>query len=145
MHCRDCDYDSLTCPSRQAEAAENIEKNAIDGCSHGRVVPVKHAVQSTVSMSNEKHVVQDIHDILQSYYKVCRKTFVDNVCRQAVIFHLLECDESPLALFSPVFVSQLPDGVLNEIAGEESGLRKMRAQLTKEIASLTKAAIIARS
>jgi hypothetical protein len=36
-------------------------------------------------MSNEQHAVQDIHDILKSYYKVCRKTFVYNICTQSVI------------------------------------------------------------
>jgi hypothetical protein len=63
------------------------------------VVRLEHASQPVRSMSNEQHVVQDIHDILESYYKVCRKTFVDSVCRQSVIHYLLECDESPLALF----------------------------------------------
>ena len=90
-------------------------------------------------MSNEQHVVQDIHDILQSYYKVCRKTFVDSVCKQAVVHYLLDCDESPLALFSPVFVSQLSADMLEEIAGGAPALKMSRARLSKEAASLAKA------
>lgn len=103
------------------------------------VVRLEHASQPVRSMSNEQHIVQDIHDILKSYYKVCRKTFVDNVCKQSVIHYLLECDESPLAFFSPTFVSQLPAEALEEIAGEAPGLKRSRAQLTKEVASLAKA------
>jgi hypothetical protein len=91
------------------------------------------------SMSNEEHIVQDIHNILKSYYKVRRKTFVDSVCRQSVIYYLLECDEGPLALFSPIVVNQLSAAALEEIAGEAPGLKRSRAQLTKEVASLTKA------
>jgi hypothetical protein len=103
------------------------------------VVRLEHASQAGRSMSNEQHVVQDIHDILESYYKVCLKTFVDSICRQSVIHYLLECNEGPLALFSPIFVSQLSAEALEEIASEAPVLKRTRAQLTKEIASLAEA------
>jgi hypothetical protein len=103
------------------------------------VVRLEHASQPGRSMSNEQHVVQDIHDILKSYYKVCLKTFVDSICRQSVIHYLLECNEGPLALFSPIFVSQLSAEALQEIAGEAPVLKRTRAQLTKETVSLAKA------
>ena len=90
-------------------------------------------------MSNENFVVQDIHDILQSFYKVSRKTFVDNVCKQAAMHYLLQCEESPLALFSPIFVSRLSPSDLEELAGEAPGLKRSRAQLTKEMTSLVAA------
>lgn len=103
------------------------------------VVRLEHATQTTRSMSNEEYVVQDIHDILQSYYKVSRKTFVDSVCKQAAVYHLLQCHDSPLALFSPVFVTQLSTAELEELAGEALGLKRSRAQLTKEMTSLVAA------
>jgi hypothetical protein len=103
------------------------------------VVRLEHASQPARSMSNEAHVVQDIHDILKSYYKVCRKSFVDSVCRQSVIHNLLECEDSPLALFSPMYISQLSVEALEEIAGEAPGLKRSRTQLVKEVASLAKA------
>jgi hypothetical protein len=56
-----------------------------------------------------------------------------------VNYYLLECDESPLALFSPVFVSKSSTSALEEIADEAPGLKRFRAQLTKEVASLAKA------
>jgi hypothetical protein len=80
-----------------------------------------------------------MHDILKSYYKVCRKTFVNSVYRQLVIYYLLECNKCLLALFSPMFVSQLSADALEEIAGEALVLKRTRAQLTKEVASLAKA------
>ncbi|KAF1964076.1 hypothetical protein BU23DRAFT_575979 [Bimuria novae-zelandiae CBS 107.79] len=130
--------------SRQERAAAHVKKNAFHNGSHGMVVRLEHASQPVRSISNEQHVIQDIHDILKSYYKVCRKTFVDSVCRQSVIHYLLECDESPLALFSPMFVSQLSADALEEIAGEAPVLKRSRAQLTKEVASLAKAVRILR-
>jgi hypothetical protein len=90
-------------------------------------------------MSNEEYIVQDIHDILKSYYKVSRKTFVDNVCKQATIHSLLHSEQGPLGLFSPVFVSQLSATKLQDLAGEAPRLERSRAQLTKEMASLAKA------
>lgn len=130
---------SLTFASRQAKATAAVEQHAINDCSHGTVVRLEHAQQPVRSMSNEQHVVQDIHDILKSYYKVCRKTFVDNICKQAVIYHLLEAADGPLALFSPIYVSQLSPEVLENLVGEAPALKRSRARLTKEVASLAKA------
>jgi len=103
------------------------------------VVRLEHATPSARPMSNDYFVVQDIHDILQSYYKVSRKTFVDSVCRQAAIHYLLQCDESPLTLFSPAFVSQLSPMELDELVGEEPGLKRARIQLNKDKKSLMEA------
>ncbi|GIZ42843.1 hypothetical protein CKM354_000609600 [Cercospora kikuchii] len=125
--------------SRQENASGRVEEKAIETYPHGKVVQLEHALQPLRSMSNEQHIVEDIHDILKSYYKVCRKTFVDNVCRQSVIHYLLESDLSPLALFSPLYVSQLSAHVLESIAGEDPALKRQRARLTKEEASLAEA------
>ncbi|CAK1356816.1 unnamed protein product [Cercospora beticola] len=125
--------------SRQENATGRVEEKAIETYDHGKVVQLEHALQPLRSMSNEQHIVEDIHDILKSYYKVCRKTFVDNVCRQSVIHYLLESDLSPLALFSPLYVSQLSADVLESIAGEDQALKRDRARLTKEEASLAEA------
>lgn len=104
----------------------------------GTVVKLEQAIQ-THAMSNEDHTVLEIHDILESYYKVSRKTFVDNVCKQAMLYHLLHADKGPLALFSPNFVTQLSDMQLEEIAGEAPALKRQRTQLSKEVVSLVEA------
>ncbi|KAK4546242.1 hypothetical protein LTR36_002379 [Oleoguttula mirabilis] len=126
--------------SRQGKIVANLKKHSFqdDYTGKGTLIPIDHAIQAH-AMSNDEHIVHDIHDILKSYYKVSRKRFVDNVCQQATVHYLLTCDESPLALFSPIFVSQLSTAELEEIAGEAPGVKRTRAQLAKEIASLAEA------
>jgi hypothetical protein len=87
-------------------------------------------------MSNLDHTVQDIHDILESYYKVARKRFVDNVCMQAVDYHLVTGPEAPMKLISPTWVNDLSNDALEEIAGEDVGSKRRRKQLQKEIEDL---------
>lgn len=105
---------------------------------YGEVVRLTDVMKGQ-SMSNEQHIIHDIHDILQSYYRVTRKTFVDNICKQATDHFLLAGPESPLYLFSPMFVSHLATEELESIAGETAGMKRQRAQLRKEIESLTEA------
>lgn len=87
-------------------------------------------------MSNSEHTVQDIRDILQSYYKVARKRFVDNVCMQASDHHLVTGPEAPMKLFSATWVNALSDDRLEDIAGEEMASRLRRQRLRKEIKDL---------
>ncbi|KAL1647113.1 hypothetical protein SLS58_002884 [Diplodia intermedia] len=103
--------------------------------SKGAVVRLSDLKHSR-TMSNKEHTVQDLHDILQSYYKVARKRIVDNICMQAVSYHLISGPDTPLRLFSPAFVSRLSDEQLEEIAGEDVLVRKRRARLLKEVEDL---------
>jgi hypothetical protein len=104
--------------------------------NHGAdIVPIDKLIQNNF-MSNEDHTVRDIHDILLSYYKVARKRFVDYCCMHAVSYHLVHGPDTPLKLFSPSFVVKLKDAQLEDIAGEDSSLKRKRAQLRKEIAEL---------
>lgn len=112
-----------------------MEGKSINDCKYGTVVPL-NLIMENHPMSNIDHTVQDIHDILSSYYKVARKRFVDNVCLQATGYHLVHGPNTPLKLFSPEFVSDLSDEQLEEIAGEDLALKRKRAQLKKEIHDL---------
>jgi len=111
---------------------------SIDGGTHGKVVRLQDMTRSH-PMSNAEHVVQDIHDILFSYYKVARKRFVDSVCMQAGDHYLVNGPETPLTLFSPMFVSRLNSEQLETIAGEDHGTRRTRERLKRDIASLEEA------
>ena len=91
---------------------------SFNDCSHGTVVKLEDMMRNH-PMSNIEHIVQDLHDILFSYYKVARKRFVDSVCMQAVDHHLINGVETSLALFSPTFVSSLNMEQLELIAGED--------------------------
>jgi len=93
-------------------------------------------ITSTHPMSNAEHTVRDIHDILQSYYKVALKRFSDNLCMQAVDYYLVTGPESPLRVFSPDFVFRLTEEKLEEIAGEDEVTKRRRALLEKKVANL---------
>ncbi|OJD31257.1 dynamin family protein [Diplodia corticola] len=101
------------------------------------VVRVDDLVQ-THSMSNKEHTVQDLHDILKSYYKVARKRVVDNLVMQGAMYRLISGPKTPLKLFSPAFVSQMSPEQLEEVAGEEPSVKSRRAQLLKEQEDLEK-------
>ncbi|KAF2195597.1 hypothetical protein K469DRAFT_744134 [Zopfia rhizophila CBS 207.26] len=108
---------------------------SLNDCKHGSVVPLNLIMQNH-PMNNADHTIRDMHDILYAYYKVARKRFVDNVCMHAVGYHLIHGPDTPLKLFSPSFVLELTQGQLQEIAGEDSSLKRKRAQLKKEIQDL---------
>lgn len=75
--------------------------------------------QRVTTASNLKHTVDDLHDILHSYYKVARKRFVDVVCMQAGDHYLVTGPDAPIRVFSPTFVSELTNEQLEAIAGED--------------------------
>ena len=75
--------------------------------------------QGVTTGSNLKHTVNDLHDILHSYYKVARKRFVDIVCMQAADYFLVTGHDAPMRVFSPRFVSELTNEQLEAIAGED--------------------------
>jgi hypothetical protein len=87
-------------------------------------------------MSNAQHTVFEVHDIFKAYYKVARKRFVDNICMQAGTIMLVSGPNNPLKILSPQFVSSLSDEQLEEIAGEDLGLRRRRIALAKEVKDL---------
>ncbi|PGG97552.1 hypothetical protein AJ79_09167 [Helicocarpus griseus UAMH5409] len=120
---------------RQKRMEASMRERAIAKCSHGEVVRLKDIVHHN-PMSNVEHTVHDLHDTLKSYYKVARKRFVDSVCMQAADYHLVTGPETPLKQFSPAFVQSLSPEQLEEIAGEDSKLKRKRAQLHKEISEL---------
>ncbi|KGO75236.1 Dynamin [Penicillium italicum] len=120
---------------RQKRLHSTVAKNSLDGCSHGEVVRLSDLTLQH-HMSNVDHTVQDIHDILDAYYKVARKRFVDNVCMQAADHYLVTGPEAPMKLFSPSWVNDLSNERLEEIAGEGRASKRRRRQLQKEIDDL---------
>ncbi|KAI1095916.1 P-loop containing nucleoside triphosphate hydrolase protein [Rostrohypoxylon terebratum] len=85
------------------------------------------------NMANSEHVRQLIHDILESYYKVTRKTFVDTVYKQAVNHYLLKGEGSPLTIFSTQMVLDLNEDQLDMIAAEDTPVKLHREKLGSDI------------
>jgi len=95
-------------------------------------------IKQSMAMDNSEYTVQEIHDILESYYEVARKRFVDTICMQAGDFHLLTGPTSPLRIFGTAFVSELSAAQLDLIAGEDVSTKQLRKSLKKEISALEK-------
>ncbi|KAI1142261.1 P-loop containing nucleoside triphosphate hydrolase protein [Hypoxylon sp. FL0543] len=85
------------------------------------------------NMANSDHVREYMHDILESYYKVSRKRFVDVVCQQAVNHFLLAGEGSPLKTFSTQMVLNLNEDQLDMIAAEDAPVKLRREKLGRDI------------
>ncbi|PYI35444.1 vacuolar sorting protein VPS1, dynamin [Aspergillus indologenus CBS 114.80] len=117
---------------RQSRWKAYIEQKQVNGILHVGDLDYRQ------DMSNESHTVQDLHDILKSYYKVAMKRLVDNVSMQAADYHLVNGPNAPMKLISPAFVHSFSAETLQEIAGEDPAVRRRRTQLKKQIAELEK-------
>ncbi|KAF2176646.1 hypothetical protein K469DRAFT_812765 [Zopfia rhizophila CBS 207.26] len=126
--------DNLEKRRQQCMKSAWISKSLND-CKYGSIVPL-NLITKNHPMNNADHTIRDMHDILYAYYKVARKRFVDNVYIHAAGYHLIHGPDTPLKLFSPSCVLELTQGQLQEIAGEDSSLKRKRAQLKKEIQDL---------
>ncbi|KAI0840875.1 P-loop containing nucleoside triphosphate hydrolase protein [Hypoxylon sp. FL0890] len=85
------------------------------------------------NMANSDHVREYMHDILEAYYKVSRKRFVDVVCQQAVNHYLLAGEGSPLKTFSTQMVLNLNEDQLDMIAAEDAPVKLRREKLGRDI------------
>ncbi|OTB03479.1 hypothetical protein M426DRAFT_74049 [Hypoxylon sp. CI-4A] len=99
---------------------------------------IKPFVDNLVSIKTEDMVQQACNEgiaALEAYYKVARKTFVDNVCRQVIERHLL----APLPdIFCPRTIAELSCEELLRIGSESKEQRDRRKQLTTTAESLRK-------
>lgn len=124
--------------ARRSRVKSTLQKHAFtipDGHGEKQVVNLDSILQ-TPPMTTVEHTVQDIHDILHTYYEVARKRFVDNVCKEGCDWHLITGHNSPLRVFSSEFVSFLTPEQLDYIAGEELSSRRKRQALKQEIEAL---------
>ncbi|RJE20074.1 DYNc [Aspergillus sclerotialis] len=93
-------------------------------------------VEANDQMSNTRHTAQYIHDILESYYEIAAKRFVDNVCMQAADYYLVTGPSTPLKLLAPSLITRMTPEQLESIAGENAMVKRKRSQLKKEIEEL---------
>ncbi|KAI7081126.1 hypothetical protein KC356_g9299 [Hortaea werneckii] len=89
--------------------AMHISHNGID------VKRLVGALQKRVIVDMDEQACSEVRAGLDAYYKVARKTFVDNVCKQIIERHLLR----PLPnLFSPETVAAYTEDDLGRVAAE---------------------------
>jgi len=123
--------------SRNARTKAQLEKSAFwDPAQQSNVVKLEAIMTAKSNSSNEDQTIDDLHDILKSYYKVARKRFVDVMCMQAADFHLVTGPDAPTKVFSPTFVGGLSTEQLAAIAGEDLLTKRKRGELTRKIENL---------
>ncbi|EEP80954.1 predicted protein [Uncinocarpus reesii 1704] len=120
---------------RQERMHAVLSEKSFADCRHGEVVRLGDIVQHH-PMGNANHTLQDIHDILKSYYKVARKRFVDNVWTQAVNHFLVAGPDTPLKLLTAAYILNLTQEQLESIAAEDPRTKRQREQLRKEVDDL---------
>ena len=123
--------------SRQHRLKKLLQPNVMISKELGQVVRLSNILDHH-PISNIEHTVRDIHDIIKSYYKVVRHTFIDNVCKQAAAHHLVTGPDTPVTVFTPDFVIGLTTEQLEAVAGENMMSRKRRGDLKCEISNLEK-------
>ncbi|KAK3612992.1 hypothetical protein LTR56_027569, partial [Elasticomyces elasticus] len=84
------------------------------------------ALQRQVLIDMDDQACSEVLAGFSAYYKVARKTFVDNVCRQVIERHLLR---SLPMMFSPETVASYSDEEMKQIAGEGESTISKRRQL----------------
>ncbi|OBT97129.2 hypothetical protein VE01_04870 [Pseudogymnoascus verrucosus] len=110
-------------------------QDAGGACHYVTVVPVS-GMTSALPQGNLEHAVDDIHTVLNAYYKVVMKRFIDTVVAQGADYYLLTSDESPLKILTPLFISSMTPEQLDEIAGEDLVTKRERQELKEEILAL---------
>ncbi|KAK3398297.1 hypothetical protein B0T20DRAFT_469293 [Sordaria brevicollis] len=88
-----------------------------DGAFNAAVVEA--AAASNSAGAGIEEVVEDIHDLLCAYYTIATERLIDNICRQAVTYFLLEAEDGPVKLLSVEFIEKLGDEQLERVAGED--------------------------
>lgn len=90
---------------------------------------------ATHNQSTAENMQEYIHGVLESYYKVSIKRFINNISLHIVYHDLLYAESSPLNVFNSKFVHGLGEAQLEQIAGESSLVRMERERLAQDIAS----------
>lgn len=133
---------------RQERMAESLKYLAVTFHGSGDVrkyIPLEQIGKHAVNMDNSMQVCEDILDIVESYYKVSRKRFVDAVCQQVVNHFLLDGPKSPLKVLCADRILKLSPELLEMIAGEEPTSKTKRQVLMRELDSLKKAVEVLRT
>lgn len=114
----------------------SLSSLAIDTDSQGPMVKLASLISLNTTRSNPQQVREYLHDILESYYNVSVKRFVDVICQQVIDHFLVNGKDSPLHVFSTELVLELSADSLEMIAGEDQATKQERERLKREIERL---------
>ena len=128
--------DSLA-EARHSRFIHRLEKMGfVNGSEYHGIVDFDS--MKTNHLTNETSAVYEIHDMLQAYYKVAIRRFIDNVANQVIERNLLG-PRGPISIFNPEWVTGLSVEDLAFIAGGDETTTELRQELTAQLARLDKA------
>lgn len=123
---------------------ESLNSLAIGSDTEGPVIRLASLSSLDINRSNPEQVREYLHDILESYYKVSVKRFVDTICQQVIDHFLLNGKDSPLHVFGTDLVFDLSADTLEMIAGEDHATKQERERLRTEMERLEAAMLVVR-
>lgn len=101
-------------PTREERSLSWLKKMGFD---EGHRYSIKDLL-TRVHQSNDDQEVDDIHDILKSFYKIAMKRFKGNVVVQVVERCILG-DDGAFQALTPELIGDMSDRPLEDIAGGE--------------------------
>ncbi|KAI1430646.1 interferon-induced GTP-binding protein Mx2 [Xylaria sp. CBS 124048] len=122
---------------RQLSAAD-VTKNSGTDDGHIDIKP-SQLENLTSNKKNDALIGEEKHDDLSSYYAIARDRFVDVIYQQAVNYHLLFGEKSPLNMFNTNMVMGLNEEQLDMIAAEDALVKQRREKLNLDIANFEEA------
>lgn len=131
------DYFNAELQKGQGKRLQNsLSSLAINTDTQGPMVRLASLISLNTTRSNPQQVREYLHDILESYYKVSVKRFVDVICQQVIDHFLVNGKDSPLHVFSTELVFELSADTLEMVAGEDQATKQERERLKTEIERL---------
>ncbi|KAL8996229.1 MAG: hypothetical protein Q9169_004207 [Polycauliona sp. 2 TL-2023] len=100
------------------------------------------ALFDQVHMSNAQNLEDDIHDILESYYELALRDFIEFV-NQHVVEAYLRDDDGPVRFFNATYVSTLSEESIEELGAEDANIISKRKELQETMERLNRAEEIA--
>ncbi|KKY38956.1 putative interferon-induced gtp-binding protein mx1 [Diaporthe ampelina] len=119
---------------RLQKSLSSLAINTAD--SLGPMIRLASLGSLNTTRSNPEQVREYLHDILESYYNVSVKRFVDVICQQVIDHFLVNGEDSPLRVFGTRLVLGLSGDALEMIAGEDQATKQERERLRREMESL---------
>ena len=100
------------------------------------------ALFDQIHMSNAQNLEDDVHDILESYYELALRDFIEYVNQHVVESYLTDA-EGPVLFFNPTYVSRLSQESIEELDAEDADMAAKRQELQARIERLNRAEAIA--
>lgn len=140
------DYSSEVNKARSIRLGEALRSGSRASPHSENVITID--LSSIDQFSDQKasidHFKDEIHDALESYYKVAAERFLDNLYMQAVDYCLMNGNDTPLKVFSQEWVIGLSSDQLEMLVGDSHKTRAQRDTLKRRREDLAKAMKILR-